>query len=224
MSEEQDPALTPWNTEAAAEWVGIDTIKAWEGNPRAHGAGPMKTARSIIKFGWGAPVLARRENREAVAGHGRLQAARELIRMWAAASEKRRTFWASTPSDRGGWHPDALRVATKGEVVARMLDHLTEDMAHQLAVADNRIGEESEWRHDLLTAHFEDWKDATDITTLGFDTREIEKLEGVPMKKSKGAKMGVPSFDVIIKCRDEAHQVEILDMCEAEGWECRALI
>lgn len=63
------------NEEPAAVWVPRDALHAWEGNPRQNSAAVQKVVESIRKFGFGAPILARRENGEVIAGHTRLEAA-----------------------------------------------------------------------------------------------------------------------------------------------------
>jgi site-specific DNA-methyltransferase (adenine-specific) len=70
-----DPTL---ELEAAAVWVPINSLREWEGNPRVNDHAVARVADSIKRWGFGAPILARRANREIVAGHTRLKAARLL--------------------------------------------------------------------------------------------------------------------------------------------------
>lgn len=65
-------------TQAAAEWVGIDVLAAWDDNPRDNDEAAIEVAKSIERFGWGAPIVARAEDRMVIAGHTRLKAARML--------------------------------------------------------------------------------------------------------------------------------------------------
>lgn len=63
----------------AAEWVAVDTLRAWSKNPRKNDGEPVrKVAESIKRFGFGAPIIARRENGEIIAGHTRWKAAKKL--------------------------------------------------------------------------------------------------------------------------------------------------
>ena len=65
--------------EAAAVWVPIDVLHPWKDNPRKNDGEPVrKVADSIRRFGFGAPILARRENGEIIAGHTRWKAAKKL--------------------------------------------------------------------------------------------------------------------------------------------------
>ena len=63
---------------AAAEWVKIDDLKPWTDNPRNNQHAIEKVAQSIKRFGFGAPIIARKEDGEVIAGHTRLEAAKQL--------------------------------------------------------------------------------------------------------------------------------------------------
>lgn len=64
--------------EPAAEWVAVEDLKPWVDNPRKNDKAVAQLARSIKRFGFGNPVLARRANGEVIAGHTRLKAAIRL--------------------------------------------------------------------------------------------------------------------------------------------------
>lgn len=64
--------------EAAAEWVPIDSLTAWDENPRKNDAAVPEVAASIKRFGFGTPILARKADRMIIAGHTRLKAAKLL--------------------------------------------------------------------------------------------------------------------------------------------------
>ena len=59
----------------AAEWVAIDTLAPWDKNPRRNDEAAKEVAKSIQRFGFGAPILARAADRVVIAGHTRLKAA-----------------------------------------------------------------------------------------------------------------------------------------------------
>ena len=63
---------------APAEWVKIDDLKPWTDNPRNNQHAIEKVAFSIERFGFGAPIIARKEDGEIIAGHTRLEAAKHL--------------------------------------------------------------------------------------------------------------------------------------------------
>lgn len=70
--------VTVAGSEAAAVWVSVAELKPWANNPRKNDKAVDRVADSIRKFGFGAPVIARLETREVIAGHTRLKAAAKL--------------------------------------------------------------------------------------------------------------------------------------------------
>ena len=66
------------NQEIAATFVPILELKEWDKNPRINDHAVEKVAASIKRFGFGAPVVARLEDKTLIAGHTRLKAARFL--------------------------------------------------------------------------------------------------------------------------------------------------
>lgn len=63
----------------AAEMVDIASIKPWPANPRKNDGEPVtRVADSIRRFGFAAPIVARLETREIIAGHTRWKAAQLL--------------------------------------------------------------------------------------------------------------------------------------------------
>jgi len=68
----------PDEDEPAAVWVETEKLLPWVDNPRANDEAVDDVVASIQEFGFGAPILARRENFEIIAGHTRLKAALRL--------------------------------------------------------------------------------------------------------------------------------------------------
>lgn len=64
--------------EAAAEWVDIGALNPWQDNPRHNDAAVPEVAASIRRFGFAAPIVARRADGMVIAGHTRLRAAQSL--------------------------------------------------------------------------------------------------------------------------------------------------
>ena len=65
-------------TDNPAMWVHINDVKPWEDNPRHNDHAVDHVARSIERFGWGAPIIARRTDGVIIAGHTRYKAAQKL--------------------------------------------------------------------------------------------------------------------------------------------------
>lgn len=59
----------------AATWVKVSDLKPWVKNPRKNDMAVERIADSIKRFGFGSPIIARKENMEIIAGHTRLKAA-----------------------------------------------------------------------------------------------------------------------------------------------------
>lgn len=63
---------------AVAEMVDTGSLRAWPQNPRKNDGAVARVADSIRKFGFAAPIVARLETREIIAGHTRWKAAKLL--------------------------------------------------------------------------------------------------------------------------------------------------
>jgi len=64
--------------EPAAQWIAIDKLMPWAENPRINDHAVDDVAKSIQRFGFASPIIARTENNEVIAGHTRLKAAIKL--------------------------------------------------------------------------------------------------------------------------------------------------
>jgi DNA modification methylase len=64
--------------EAAAVWVRTEELRPWKDNPRDNDKAVEKVAQSIKRFGFGAPIVARKADGEIIAGHTRIKAAIKL--------------------------------------------------------------------------------------------------------------------------------------------------
>lgn len=62
----------------AAEWVALTSLHPWDRNPRRNDGAVAKVAASIKRFGFGAPIVARRADGRIIAGHTRFKAAQSL--------------------------------------------------------------------------------------------------------------------------------------------------
>ncbi len=153
--------------EAAAVWIHRSKLKPWAKNPRINNGQPVETvARSIKRFGFGAPIVARKANREVIAGHTRLKAVGLLLAWWAAATEE----------EKQTRHPEAVRVATTEEVPVRLVSLNATD-AHLLALADNPKDNDNyaKWDEPKLmevVAEFE----PLDLQLVGWAEGELEAI------------------------------------------------
>ena len=127
--------------ESIGEYVDIDSLVEWEHNPRINTEAVSKVARSIERFGFASPIIAREEDRMIIAGHTRLAAARSL-----------------------GLSTIPVRFMKLNRTEAELL-----------AIADNKLGEISDWDEsmlkDILAALPEN-----DLDDIGFSQDELDSL------------------------------------------------
>ena len=67
--------------EIAAEWVNITKLKPWKDNPRFNNAAIPEVAQSIKRFGFAAPIVARKADGMIIAGHTRFAAAKYVLNL-----------------------------------------------------------------------------------------------------------------------------------------------
>jgi ParB-like chromosome segregation protein Spo0J len=64
-------------TDIQVKKVSIDKLVPWDKNPRKHGSDIQNIIKSMEKFGWTNPILVQKDTLRVIAGHGRVQAAKE---------------------------------------------------------------------------------------------------------------------------------------------------
>ena len=66
------------NMKAAATWEDIGSLTPWDKNPRHNAAAIEQVRKSIERFGFSSPIIARQQDRVIIAGHTRHQAALKM--------------------------------------------------------------------------------------------------------------------------------------------------
>ncbi len=181
--------------EAAAEWVPTDSLRAWENNPRKNDKAVGELAKSIKRFGFGAPIVARKANGEIIAGHTR----------WAAAKKLKldRVPVRFMDLDPAEAHVLALADNKLGEIAD------WDDGLLTAVLADLRVHDA-----DLLSGT---GFDQSEIDKLLASTDTIGE--------DGGSELGSDlKYSVVIECSDERDQSMLLDRFEAEGLRCRPII
>lgn len=188
----------------AAEWIAIDSIAPWKANPRRNESAVEPVARSIARFGFGTPVLVRREDRELIAGHTRIEALKWL---------------AGKVFDGGRWRKRRASevfvldgAPGPGFVPARMLD-LSPAEAHALALADNKLGELAEWDDEKLSAALAELSGyGTSLDDLGWSGDDLGDLLRLPIPppgplgSPAERHSGTPVYAVIVEFGSEREQ------------------
>jgi ParB-like chromosome segregation protein Spo0J len=88
------------------------------------------------------------------------------------------------------------------------------------AITDNRSAELAEWDHEILGLTLAD----PEIGDVGFLPAEIDKLIGRPMEEFTGQELPAEKWLIVVTCKDEADQAEMLERFGADGIKCKALL
>jgi ParB-like chromosome segregation protein Spo0J len=184
--------------ESAAEWVPIAALKPWANNPRANERAVADVVQSIRRFGFGAPILARRANGEVIAGHTRLKAAAHLgldrvpvryldldpadAHLLALADNKL--------AELADWD-DTMLGAVFAEMKAQEVD-----LTAGTGFADSEIAKLIDGAHGI-----------------------VEEVTGEDPGKD-GYK---EQYGVIVVCHDEKEQERVYEELTERGYECRVV-
>lgn len=196
---------------SAAEFVSVDSLNPWEKNPRKNEAAIPVVARSLETFGFGRPLVAwgREGVRRVVVGHTTLAAYHQL-------RTKHGPDWTPAGCPAPGWIP------------VRWRDDWTEAEAAGYAIADNKIGEISEWDTEALADILAGLEGEIDLAALGFQEGELAAFlpeEADEFRPAADETHLLSSrFEVLVTCTSEHQQGELLMRLSQEGYECRSLI
>ena len=176
------------------EAVEIEKVTGHPRNPNKHGDEQIALLAKIIKAsGWRNPICVSNRSGFVIKGHGRLMAARVL----------------------GVTH-----------VPVEYQDYATEAEEYQDMIADNRIAELAERDMEIIKDLLEELDTgANDMDLTGYTEAEIERLmTQYHVESGEGTEKQInEQWLIVITCRDENHQTEILDRLIKENIECKAL-
>lgn len=112
----------------------------------------------------------------------------------------------------------ALKLECKVPVDMQDFDNEADEMA--VLLADNVLPELAELDKEL----FDVGKELLEAAEIDLETIGIEDLESDEDEDVNVSDDYIPEYKVVIRCRDENHQAELLERLEAEGLECQLLI
>jgi ParB-like chromosome segregation protein Spo0J len=99
--------------------------------------------------------------------------------------------------------------------------------AHRgFALADNRTAELAEWDDAMLAAALADVQQEIPELYEELLLADLVAADAITAGRGKGKKRTTPeaeTWSVLIKCRTEAEQCELIDRLSTEGLDCRAL-
>ena len=130
--------------ESIGEYVDIDSLVEWDNNPRINDHAVSKVARSIERFGFASPIIAKQSDKPpyiVLAGNTRLKASKEI---------------------------------GLSSVPVRFLN-LSQTEAELFAIADNKLGEISDWDENMLKDILASLPE-NDLDDIGFSQNELDSL------------------------------------------------
>ncbi len=176
------------------EAVDIEKVTGHPRNPNKHGDEQIALLAKIINAsGWRNPICVSNRSGFIIKGHARRMAARVL----------------------GMTH-----------VPVEYQDYATEAAEYQDMIADNRIAELAERDMEIIKDLLEELDTgANDMDLTGYTEAEIERLmTQYHVESEEGTEKQInEQWLIVITCRDENHQTEILDRLIKENIECKAL-
>jgi len=204
MSSQVKRKVADTNT-SAAEWISPTKLTPWSRNPKPIEPRDVREmSRSIRRFGFGAPIVARRETLEVIEGHLRLAAAVSLklehvpVRLMDLEADESHLLAIA-----------ALRFEDRRTVdeddVAQILRELVENDV------------------DIVTGTS---IDETQLDALLSGSSEMEDIvddDDGKDKRGKSLKSEL-SYRIVIECEDESHQAIVMGKLESDGLSCRPLI
>lgn len=105
------------------------------------------------------------------------------------------------------------------------LEDVSEQVAKERAIRDNN--QWADWNEDKLGDLLEDAKRmGTDIELLGFDDKKLQALTNgrLPAPGDQDTDATEHLFGVVVTCKSEEEQVELLERLTEEGFDVRALV
>lgn len=99
----------------------------------------------------------------------------------------------------------------------------TERQRRKYTIVDNRLAENSNWDRKLLGAEIAALLDEQDNSIIGFNKAQLTVLLNDDAKDT-GPQLGALQFSIVVKCRDEVQQAELIARFESEGLQCSAMM
>lgn len=103
---------------------------------------------------------------------------------------------------------------------------LSDILATKLGLMLNRTGDLAETNEDALSALLHKLREAGEDMTDGWTEAELKKLqEDVEVPEDDGPEPNIAEqFLILVTCKDEAQQTELLQDLEADGIEAKAMV
>ena len=184
------------NKESVGEWVDISILVENPRNPRVNDQAVESVAKSIKRFGFSSPIIARRANNMIIAGHTRYKAS---IKIGLSTVPVR--YLDLDPADA-----DLLMIADNK--IGEKADW-NNDLLSEILTEMNGYGLEL----DVLGFSEEELSNLIDTMDV-LDNNNDQYIEEDPKL----------TYKLIIEDLTEETQYELIEKLEAEGYKCKPLI
>lgn len=183
--------------------INIDKIKPYEKNARTHSTKQLEQIMNSIKaYGFTNPLLID-ENNNLIAGHGRLEAVKQLNRV-------------------------EFKNNPLMELPAIIIEGLSEADKKALIIADNQIALNAGWDYEILSQELNELADISyDLDLLAFDN--IDELLSYDLddidesvKELKEVEIN-QKYELLIKCKNESELERAYNENIERGYECKVL-
>jgi ParB-like chromosome segregation protein Spo0J len=114
----------------------------------------------------------------------------------------------------------AAAIALGWTTIAAVRSELPKTELTAYAITDNRSAELAVWDTEILSATLAD----PEIGDVGFLPAEIDKMIGRPMDDFTGQELPAEKWLIVVTCKDEADQAELLERFADDGIKCKALL
>lgn len=179
----------------AAQWMRLDQLHVWVKNPRKNKNAIAKVAASIERFGFGAPIVARKANLEIIKGHTRYFAAQSIGRTMVPVR------LMSLPENEA--HALAIADNKLGEIADWDDDLRQEDM---IELRDEGV--------DLV--------DGMGFTEVEIEKIVAPDTDD-EIEPRRARKLAALTHRIVIECKNERDQASLLKRFSKEGLTCRPL-
>lgn len=92
-------------------------------------------------------------------------------------------------------------------------------------IADNRTAELAEWDEEALVAQLRELDSVDALDPTLWDDEELAAMFDPTTTNEDAANQTMPQkWDILIECKSEAEQVNLLERLTEEGFSCKSLI
>lgn len=99
----------------------------------------------------------------------------------------------------------------------------TDEEKRAYSLADNKIALNAGWDPDMLLVELDDLKPVVGLSIIGFSKSEMALLRQGSERRA-GRTAAPERWSVVVTCRDEPAQLELLERLIEEGRTCRAIV